>query len=189
MTKNFSFSIRLSCCRPLPSVAMLVFFFLPVHPAQAQSPAAGAGTPASSGPGSSAPASTGPAPGVSSGIPRTVPNRPLSLSDVVNIAVGSNSGLVLAQQRLQQARELIVQVNAQGRPQFSADAVDVYSSYRAFPPTLTNSVITNPVLPGGGQIPQVVDSGTGFSTAFIFRRLERDSVFQRQSQQCHDPRH
>ena len=152
---------------PLPSAAALALFFLPASCVLAQAPAGGTGAPAATGPGSNAPAATGPAPGVSSGVPRPAPNQPISLSEVVSIAVGSNSGLVLAQQRLQQARELIIQVNAQGRPQFSADAVDVYSSYRAFPPTLTNPVITNPVLPGGGQIPQVVDSGTGFSTAFI----------------------
>ena len=151
--------MRLSVCRPLPSAAALVFFFAAPHPAFAQAPAVG--------PGSNAPAASGPAPGVSSGTPKPAPNRPLTLSDVVNTAVGSNSGLVIAQQRLQKAQELIVQVNAQGKPQFSADAADVYSSYRAFAPTLTNPVITNPTLPGGGQIPQVVDNGTGFSTAFI----------------------
>ncbi len=144
----------------LPSAAALVFFFL-TQSGHAQAPAAGGGT------GSGAPAASGPAPGVSAGIPKPTPGRPLTLGEVVNIAVGGNSGLVIAQQRLQKAQELIVQVNAQGRPQFSADAVDTYSSYRAFAPTLTNPVITNPTLPGGGQIPQVVDSGTGFSTAFI----------------------
>ncbi len=147
--------------RPLPSAAALVFFFLP-HSAQAQAPATAGG-----GPGTGAPAASGPAPGISAGIPKAAPNKPLTLSDVVNIAVGGNSGLVIARQRLQKAQELIVQVNAQGRPQFSADAVDTYSSYRAFAPALTNPVLTNPTLPGGGQIPQVVDSGTGFSTAFI----------------------
>ena len=163
---GFLFSMRLSRCSVLmpavlPSAAALVFFFLP-QPASAQAPAAAGG-----GPGTGAPAASGPAPGVSAGTPKPAPNRPLTLGDVVNIAVGGNSGLVIAQQRLEKAQELIVQVNAQGRPQFSADAVDTYSSYRAFAPTLTNPVITNPTLPGGGQIPQVVDSGTGFSTAFI----------------------
>jgi len=158
MIKNFRFPTP-PACRPLPSAAALVFLFLPGHSALAQAPTVG--------PGSNAPAAGGPAPGVSSGTPKPAPNRPLTLSDVVNIAVGSNSGLVIAQQRLQKAQELIVQVNAQGRPQFSADAVDTYSSYRAFAPTLTTPVVTNPTLPGGGQIPQVVDNGTGFSTAFI----------------------
>ncbi len=159
MTKKTQFLMR-SICRPLPpSAAALVFLFLTAHPADAQTPAVG--------PGSNAPAASGPAPGVSSGTPKPAPNRPLTLRDVVNTAVGSNSGLVIAQQRLQKAQELIVQVDAQGRPQFSVDAVDTYSSYRAFAPTLTNPIVTNPTLPGGGQIPQVVDSGTGFSTAFI----------------------
>ena len=138
-----------------------MFFFLP-QLASAQAPATAGG-----GPGTGAPAASGPAPGVSAGTPKPAPNRPLTLGDVVNIAVGGNSGLVIAQQRLEKAQELIVQVNAQGRPQYSADAVDTYSTYRAFAPTLTNPVVTNPTLPGGGQIPQVVDSGAGFSTAFI----------------------
>ena len=163
---GFLFSMRFLRClaltpAALPSAAALVFFFLP-QLASAQAPATTGG-----GPGTGAPAANGPAPGVSAGTPKPTPNRPLTLSDVVAIAVGGNSGLVIAQQRLEEAQELIVQVNAQGRPQFSADAVDTYSTYRAFAPTLTNPVITNPTLPGGGQIPQVVDSGTGFSTAFI----------------------
>ena len=93
---------RTSFCllfQPLPSAAALVFLFLPASCAFAQAPAGGTGTPATTGPGSNAPGATGPAPGVSSGIPRPAPNKPLSLSDVVNIAVGTNSGLVLAQQR------------------------------------------------------------------------------------------
>ena len=154
-----------------PSAATLCLFLgaalLPRVAAQAPSAGPGNGTPAAVGPGSGAPAGSGPPPGVSGGTPKPTPNRPLTLGDVVNIAVGDNSGLVIARQRLEKAQELIVQVNAQGRPQFSADAVDTYSSYRAFAPTLTNPVVTNPTLPGGGQIPSVVDSGTGFSTAFI----------------------
>jgi len=91
----------------------------------------------------------------------------VTLADVVARAVGGNSGLVTARQRLQKAQELIVQVNAQGRPQFRADAADTYTSYPAFAPTLPNPTITNPTLPGGGQIPVVVDQGNGFSTSFI----------------------
>ncbi len=162
MTRTLIFSLLFSRRSALlPSAAALMFVFLP-QPGRGQAPATAGG-----GPGTGAPAASGPAPGVSAGTPKPTPNRPLTLSEVVNIAVGGNSGLVIAQQRLQKAQELIVQVNAQGRPQFSADAVDTYSTYRAFAPTLTNPVITNPTLPGGGQIPQVVDAGTGFSTAFI----------------------
>ncbi|MGI4789831.1 MAG: TolC family protein [Janthinobacterium lividum] len=155
-----------------PAAGTLLLFFLPTFlaPASAQAPAGvgpATGGAAAAGPGSNAPAASGPAPGVAGGVPRPAPNRPLTLSDVVNSAVGNNSGLVIAQQRLQKAQELIVQVNAQGRPQFSADALDVYSTYNAFAPTLTNPVVTNPTLPGGGEIPSVVDAGTSFSTGFI----------------------
>ncbi len=157
MTKRISSS---TARRTLPPISVLVLFLLPTLTASAQAPVV-------SGPGGGAPAAGGPAPGVSAGTPKPVPSRPLSLADVVNIAVGGNSGLVIARQRLQKARELIIQVNAQGRPQFSGAAVDTYSSFRAFAPILTVPVVTNPTLPGGGQIPSVVDSGTGFSTAFI----------------------
>ena len=93
--------------------------------------------------------------------------KPLTLADVVNTAVGGNSGLVLARQRLQKAQELIVQVTAQGRPQFRADAADTYTTYNTFAPTIPNPTVTNPTLPGGGQIPVVVDNGNGFSTSYL----------------------
>ncbi len=89
------------------------------------------------------------------------------MADVVARALGGNSGLLAARQRLQKAQELIAQVNAQARPQIRADATDVYSSYNAFPPTLATPAIQNPTLPGGGQIPVVVDQGNGFSTTFV----------------------
>jgi len=135
--------------------------------AQGTVSAPGGGSTGSAAVGSGAPAGNGPAPGISSGVPTPAPNHPLTLEDVVRIAVGGNSGLVAARQRLQKAQELINQVNAQGKPQLSAQGVDTYSSYNAFAPSLSNPVISNPTLPGGGQIPVVVDQGNGFSTAFI----------------------
>ena len=142
--------------------------FLPSVTAQAPA-TGGLGTGAAGGAalGSNAPGANSPAPGVGSGVGTPPPNRPLTLADVVARAVGGNSGLVTARQRLQKAQELIVQVNAQGRPQFRVDAADTYTSYPAFAPTLPNPTITNPTLPGGGQIPVVVDQGNGFSTSFI----------------------
>ncbi len=137
-------------------------------PASAQAPASGGGVgTAGAAPGSGAPNANAPTPGVSSGVPAVVPGRPLTLADVVAISLGGNSGLVLARQRLQKAQELISQVNAQARPQFRADAADTYTSYNAFAPVLPNPAILSPTLPGGGQIPVVVDQGPGFSTAFI----------------------
>lgn len=158
--------------RALTASTLLALFpaLTSLPPATAQAPATGGvGTGAAGGaaPGSNAPGANSPTPGVGAGLATGVPNRPLTLADVVSRAVGGNSGLVTARQRLQKAQELIVQVNAQGRPQFRADGADVYTSYRAFAPTLPNPTITNPTLPGGGQIPVVVDQGNGFSTSFI----------------------
>ena len=156
-------------------VLATLFFALPALaslPAHAQAPATGGpgtGTTGGAAPGGGAPGTNAPAPGVAGGVP-TAPlptGKPLTLADVVNTAVGGNSGLVLARQRLQKAQELILQVTAQGRPQFRADAADTYTTYRAFAPTLPNPTVTNPTLPGGGQIPVVVDNGNGFSTSYL----------------------
>ena len=159
--------------RPLAPLLGLLLSFIPLCPAMAQAPGAGGpgGTTPSggaNGPGATAPAANGPSPGVAGGVPGTTPSgRTLTLADVVALAVGGNSGLVVAHQRLQKAQELINQVNAQGRPQLRADANDTYSSYPAFAPTLPSPAVSNPTLPGGGTIPVVVDQAAGFSTAFI----------------------
>jgi outer membrane protein TolC len=80
----------------------------------------------------------------------------LSLADVVNIALGNNMAVIQAQQRLEQSREQIVQVDAQNRPQLRGDASDTYNSYttttNAFGPT-----VQNPVLPSGSSIPTITD--------------------------------
>lgn len=151
----------------------LLLFALPLAaalPARAQTPATGG--PAATGgaaPGGGAPGANAPIPGVAGGVPNAPvqTGKPLTLADVVNTAVGGNSGLVLARQRLQKAQELIIQVKAQGRPQFRADAADTYTTYNAFAPVLPNPTVTNPTLPGGGQIPVVVDNGNGFSTSYL----------------------
>ncbi len=156
-------------------VLATLFFTLPALaslPAHAQAPATGGpgtGTTGGAAPGGGAPGTNAPAPGVAGGVPNAPlpPGKPLTLADVVSTAVGGNSGLVLARQRLQKAQELIVQVTAQGRPQFRADAADTYTTYNAFAPTLPNPTVTNPTLPGGGQIPVVVDNGNGFSTSYL----------------------
>ena len=156
-------------------VLATLFFALPglaCLPVHAQTPATGGpgtGTTGGAAPGGGAPGANTPAPGVAGGVPNApLPTgKPLTLADVVNTAVGGNSGLVLARQRLQKAQELIIQVTAQGRPQFRADAADTYTTYNAFAPTLPNPTVTNPTLPGGGQIPVVVDNGNGFSTSYL----------------------
>ena len=156
-------------------VSAILFLTLPVLaslPAHAQAPATGGpgtGTTGGAAPGGGAPGANTPTPGVAGGVPNAPlpPGKPLTLAEVVNTAVGGNSGLVLARQRLQKAQELIVQVTAQGRPQFRADAADTYTTYNTFAPTIPNPTVTNPTLPGGGQIPVVVDNGNGFSTSYL----------------------
>ena len=85
--------------------------------------------------------------------------RTLTLADVVALAVNNNSTAILAQQRLQKAQELIEQVNAQARPQVTANVVDTYSSTSTFGTQGAN--VTNPTLPGGGVIPSITDAGGG----------------------------
>ena len=75
------------------------------------------------------------------------------------MAVNNNSSAILAQQRLQKAQELIDQVNAQARPQITANVVDTYSSTSTFGTQGAN--VTNPTLPGGGVIPTITDAGGG----------------------------
>ncbi len=88
----------------------------------------------------------------------------LTLAQVVALAVNSNSNVQLARQRLQRAQELIVQVNAEGRPQVSANLIDTYSSQNTF--ATAGVSVTSPALPGGGQIPIVTDQGGGNASAF-----------------------
>ncbi len=88
----------------------------------------------------------------------------LTLDQVVALAVSNNSNVQLARQRLQRAQEQIVQVNAEGRPQVSANLIDTYSSQDTF---ATSGVsVTSPALPGGGQIPIVTDQGGGNTGSF-----------------------
>ena len=139
---------------------------LPV--AMAQTPAAPA-TPAPATPPTAAavaPGSVIPAPGAvvvtsgsEAGATPGAAVRTLTLADVVNLAINNNSTAILAQQRLQKAQELINQVNAQAKPQITANVVDTYSSTRTFGTQGAN--VTNPTLPGGGVIPTITDQGGG----------------------------
>jgi len=83
---------------------------------------------------------------------------------VVALAVNSNSNVQLARQRLRRAQEQIIQVDAQGRPQVSANLIDTYSSQDTF--ATSGVAVTNPALPGGGAIPIVTDQGGGNASAF-----------------------
>lgn len=92
--------------------------------------------------------------------------RALTLEDVLVIALQNNSSIAQAQERLRKAGESIVQVEAQGRPQLRADLTDTISSERAFGTSGGGSLFT-PSLPGGGQIPVVIDQGGGSSSGFV----------------------
>lgn len=80
------------------------------------------------------------------------------------LAVDGNSNVQLARQRLKRAQEQIVQVNAEGRPQVSANLIDTYSSQATF--ATSGVAVTSPALPGGGQIPIVTDQGGGNTGSF-----------------------
>ncbi|MGO8670558.1 MAG: TolC family protein [Capsulimonadaceae bacterium] len=99
--------------------------------------------------------------------PAASPQQGLTLADVVRIALGNNTGLVAARQRLQKAQELIAQVNAQARPQVRLDANDSYSSFDTTAPSLPSLSIQNPILPGGGSIPTIIDAAGNFPSGFI----------------------
>jgi outer membrane protein len=94
-------------------------------------------------------------------------NRPVSLTldQVVNIAVASNTNVVLAKERLAEAAEGINQIDAQGKPQLGSNVADTYSTFAesvaAFGP-----VVSNPVVPTGTTIPTITDEAADFSTTF-----------------------
>ncbi len=96
--------------------------------------------------------------------PAGAPGPVLTLDQVVALAVNNNSNVQLARQRLQKAQEQIVQVDAQGRPQVSANLIDTYSSQATF--ATSGVTVTSPALPGGGQIPVVTDQGGGNTGSF-----------------------
>lgn len=131
---------------------------MPVQPAPAAAPANPTALPAPSSP---APADSTPS------TPPAAPGIQLTLPDVVRMAIGNNTGLIAARQRLQKAQELIAQVNAQSRPQVRLDANDTYSSFITTFPSLPSLSIQNPFLPGGGYIPTVIDVGGSFPSGFI----------------------
>lgn len=100
--------------------------------------------------------------------PPTTPTpagRSVTLDEVVATALRNNTSVILAQERLRKAQEQITQVNAQARPQVRVDFTDTLSSNRTS--GAGGGSITNPTLPGGGQIPVIVDQGGGNSSGFV----------------------
>ena len=91
--------------------------------------------------------------------------RSVTLDEVVATALRNNTSVILAQERLRKAQEQITQVDAQARPQVRVDFTDTLSSNRTV--STSGGTISNPALPGGGQIPVIVDQGGGNSSGFV----------------------
>jgi outer membrane protein TolC len=87
------------------------------------------------------------------------------LDQVVNMAVSTNTNVVLAKQRYAQAVEGLNQINAQGKPQLGANLADTYTTY-ATSTAAFGPVVANPVVPTGTAIPTVTDDAADFSSAF-----------------------
>jgi len=115
-----------------------------------------------------APAASGlPAPGaIVATAPLAPGTRVLTLDQVLAIALGSNSAVVLSREKLVRAQQLINEADAQGLPQIRLDVVDTYSSNKTFGTAAGGSNGTG-VLPGGGQIPVVIDTGGGNAGAVV----------------------
>jgi outer membrane protein len=91
-------------------------------------------------------------------------SRLFTLDQVVALAVDNNSNVQLARQRLQRAQQDIVQVDAEARPQVSADVIDTYSSQDTS--STSGVTVESPALPGGGSIPVITDTGGGSTGSF-----------------------
>ena len=105
------------------------------------------------------PAATLPAPAAASPTPAT-PARTLTLDQILAIALNNNSAVRLSREKVFKAQQLIFEANAGGLPQVRVDLVDTYSSNKAFNTAAGGNNSTG-VLPGGGQIPVIIDQGGG----------------------------
>ena len=92
--------------------------------------------------------------------PAPVPTRTLTLDQVLAIALNNNSSVRLSREKVLKAQQLIFEANAGGLPQVRVDLVDTYSSNKAFNTAAGGGNATG-VLPGGGQIPVIIDQGGG----------------------------
>jgi len=90
--------------------------------------------------------------------------RTLTLDQTLALALGNNSSVRLAREKVNKAQQLIYEANAAGLPQVRVDVVDTYSSNRTFGTAAGGSNGTG-TLPGGGQMPVIIDSGGGNATS------------------------
>ncbi len=75
-------------------------------------------------------------------------------------ALSNNSSVLLAQQQVAKAQQLINEANAGGLPTIRLDFVDTLSSNKTFGTAGGGSNATG-TLPGGGNIPVIIDTGGG----------------------------
>ena len=86
--------------------------------------------------------------------------RSYSLDQILGLALEANSSVRLAREKVIKAQQLIYEANAAGLPQVRVDIVDTYSSNKAFG-TAAGGGNSTGTLPGGGQIPVIIDTGGG----------------------------
>ena len=91
------------------------------------------------------------------------PARTLTLAQVLAIALNNNSSVRLAREKVLKSEQLIFEANAGGLPQISVNIVDTYSSNKTFG-TAAGGTNSTGTLPGGGQIPVIIDTGGGNAT-------------------------
>jgi len=86
--------------------------------------------------------------------------RTFTLDQILALALDANSSVRLAREKVIKAQQLIYEANAAGLPQVRVDIVDTYSSNKAFG-TAAGGGNSTGTLPGGGQIPVIIDTGGG----------------------------
>ena len=94
------------------------------------------------------------------------PTRTYTLDQVLAIALGNNSSVRLAQEKVLKAQQLILEANAGGLPSIRVDIVDTLSGNKTFGTAAGGSNATG-TLPGGGAIPVIIDTGGGNATGVV----------------------
>ena len=89
--------------------------------------------------------------------------RTLTLDQVLAIALNNNSSVRLSREKVLKAQQLINEANASGLPQISVNIVDTYSGNKTYG-TAAGGTNATGTLPGGGQIPVIIDTGGGNAT-------------------------
>ena len=86
--------------------------------------------------------------------------RAYTLDQVLSLALDANSAVRLAREKVIKSQQLIFEANAAGLPQVRVDIVDTYSSSKGYG-TAAGGGNSTGTLPGGGQIPVIIDTGGG----------------------------